>query len=64
MLRTFGFLTSVSYTPLYVDRILLWVYYNKIRIYPIVYLLRGDKKHSAKSHIVLSTPVEGWGLAL
>ena len=25
-----------------VDRIWLWVYYNKIPIYPIFYLLQGD----------------------
>ena len=26
------------------DRIWLWVYYNKIPIYPIVHLLKGDSK--------------------
>ena len=26
----------------YVDRIWLWVYYNKIPMYPIFYLLKGD----------------------
>ena len=33
-----------SYTPLSVDRIQLWVYYNKIPGYPIFYLLKGDDK--------------------
>ena len=28
-----------------VDRIWLWVHYNKIPIYPIFYLLQGDYKH-------------------
>ena len=28
--------------PRLVDRIWLWVYYNKIPIYPIFYLLKGD----------------------
>ena len=30
------------YSPPQVDRIWLWVYYNKIPIYPIFYLLKGD----------------------
>ena len=30
------------YSPPSVDRIWLWVYHNKIHIYPIVYLLKGD----------------------
>ena len=30
------------YSPPEVDRIWLWVYYNKIPIYPIFYLLKGD----------------------
>ena len=29
-------------SPPCVDRIWLWVYYNKIPIYPIFYLLKGD----------------------
>ena len=29
------------YSPPLVDRIWLWVYYNKIPIYPIFYLLEG-----------------------
>ena len=35
-----GFGTLV-YSPPEVDRIWLWVYYNKIPIYPIFYLLKG-----------------------
>ena len=30
------------YSPPEVDRIWLWVYYNKSPIYPIFYLLKGD----------------------
>ena len=30
------------YSPPQVDRIWLWVQYNKIPIYPIFYLLTGD----------------------
>ena len=30
------------YSPPSVDRIWGWVYYNKIPIYPICYLLKGD----------------------
>ena len=30
------------YSPPYVDRIWLWVYYNKVPIYPIFYRLDGD----------------------
>ena len=30
-----------GYSPPKVDRIWLWVYYNKIHIYPIFYLLKG-----------------------
>ena len=33
------------YSPPLVDRIWLWVYYNKIPIYPIFYLLKGDYTH-------------------
>ena len=32
------------YSPPYVDRIWLWVYYTKIPLYPIFYLLKGDTK--------------------
>ena len=32
---------TCNYIPPYVDRIWLWVYYNKIPIYPIFYLLKG-----------------------
>ena len=32
--------------PSSVDRIWLWVYYNKIPIYPIFYLLKGDYRVS------------------
>ena len=32
------------YSPPEVDRIWLWVYHNKIPIYPIFYLLKGDYK--------------------
>ena len=31
-----------AYSPPSVDRIWLWVDHNKIPIYPIVYLLKGD----------------------
>ena len=31
-----------TYSPPYVDRIWLWVYYDEIPIYPIFYLLEGD----------------------
>ena len=31
-----------TYRPPYVDRIWLWVDYNKIPMYPIFYLLKGD----------------------
>ena len=31
-----------SYSPPYVDRIWFWVYYNKVPIYPIFYLLKED----------------------
>ena len=34
------------YSPPKVDRIWLWVYDNKIPIYPIFYLLKGDCKPS------------------
>ena len=30
------------YNPPYVDRIWLWVYYDKIPIYPMFYLPKGD----------------------
>ena len=33
---------KAGYSPLEVDRIWLWVYYNKIPIYLIFYLLKGD----------------------
>ena len=33
---------SPVYSPSEVDRIRLWVYYHKISIYPIFYLLKGD----------------------
>ena len=33
-----------EYTPLKVDRIWLWVYYNKILIYPIFYLHKGTMR--------------------
>ena len=31
-----------SYNPPQVNGIWLWVYYNKIAVYPIFYLLKGD----------------------
>ena len=31
-----------AYSPPQVDRIWLWVYYNKIPIYSVFYLLKGD----------------------
>ena len=34
--------SSFAYSPPYVDRIRPWVSYNKIPIYSIVYLLKGD----------------------
>ena len=36
------------YSPPKVDRIWLWVYYNKISIYPIFYLLKGDYNISVR----------------
>ena len=33
-----------SFSPPSVDRTWLWVYYHKILIYPILYLLKGDYK--------------------
>ena len=33
---------KIEYSPPLVDRMWLWVYYNKIPIYPISYLLTGD----------------------
>ena len=39
--HNFGINTH-SYSPPLVDRIWLWVYYNKIPIYPIFYLLKED----------------------
>ena len=30
------------YSPPEVDRLRLWVYYSKVPIYPIFYLLNGD----------------------
>ena len=33
------------YSPPSVDRIWLWAYYNKIPLYPIFYLLKGDYSH-------------------
>ena len=35
-------LDNSSYSPPKVDRIWVWVYSNKIPIYPIFYLLNGD----------------------
>ena len=39
--KTWGLRITV-YSPPEVDRIWLWVYYNKIPLYPIFYLLKGD----------------------
>ena len=38
----FKHLNPKLYSPPYVDRIWLWVYYNQIPIYPIFYLLKED----------------------
>ena len=38
-----------TYSPPEVDRILLWVCYKKIPIYPIFYLLNGDYKYDSFS---------------
>ena len=40
------------YSPPYVDRIWLWVYYSKISIYPIFCLLKGDYKPHPFLHVV------------
>ena len=37
-----SFVGTTNYSPPEVDRIWLWVYYNKIPMYPIFYLLKGD----------------------
>ena len=37
-----GFREKLLYSPFFVDRIRFWVYSNKIPIYPISYLLKGD----------------------
>ena len=44
--HSFGF---KPYSPLYVDRIWLWVYYNKIPVYPRVCLLAGDYNLNSRS---------------
>ena len=46
-----------SYSPPYVDRIWLRLYYNKIPIYPVFYLIKGDyicgsvEKHPGLSRV-------------
>ena len=44
-----------SSSPPQVDRIWLWVYYNKIPLYPIFYLHSGDYKLIAYSILSLSS---------
>ena len=36
-----------TYSPPQVDRMWLWVYYNKIPIYPIFYLLKGHYRFAS-----------------
>ena len=39
-----GVIQGIMEKKMETDRIWLWVYYNKIPIYPIFYLLKGDHK--------------------
>ena len=41
---------DLGYSPPEVDRIWLLVYYNKIPIYPIFYLVKGDYSYRLASH--------------
>ena len=43
------------YIPPKVDRIWLWVYHNKIPIYPILYLFMGDYRFSSFGLVTLWT---------
>ena len=47
------------FSPPEVDRIWLWVYYNKIPLYPIFYLLEGDHKPYT---VGLGTTFQGLGI--
>ena len=41
-----------AYSPPKVDRLWLWAYYNKILIYPIFYLLKGDYESACVTWII------------
>ena len=45
-----------NYCPALVDRIWLWVHYNKIPIYPVFYLLKRDYTLSPKSETLNPKP--------
>ena len=47
-----------------VDRIWLWVYFNKIRIYPIFYLLKGDYMLSGCRKVFFGGFAVGFGHGL
>ena len=42
---------ELTYSPPSVDRIWLWIYQNKIPIYPLFSLLKGDYMPSASLHV-------------
>ena len=43
---------TLAYSHPYVDRIWLWAYYNKIPIYPIFYLLKGNYNPNIYSIVI------------
>ena len=59
-----GFPSGGVYSPPQVDRIWLWVYYNKIPIYPIFCLLQGDYIHLSIYLAVRLGSAGVWGSAI